>query len=259
MGMKVEITRNDLEAHLNSVLDIKKFLDNCPNGLQIEGEDSIRKIAFCVSVTIHSIQKAIELKADTMICHHGLFWNFQGAKPLIGPFFSRIKKIVKHDMNLFAYHLPLDAHLELGNAASLAKLLGARELFPFGKYKGMTTGVKFNFDRPLSSEDLVLKLKTVLHHPIMHSKPDENRSIKSLGIVTGGANNGWIDAYEEGLDGFLTGEMSEHNWHDAKEHGVHMFAGGHHATERFGVLSLKKHLEEKFHLECFFIDSNNPA
>lgn len=255
------INRDELKTYLDEFLNIKNFQDYGPNGLQIEGKASISKIAYAVSCTKESVEKAVAIGADALIVHHGLFWRFHGVRPITNEFAARIKPLIQNDINLFGYHLPLDAHLEVGNAASIAMLLKMQNLKAFGDHKGSPTGVQGNLAEIRVSE-LKQELEKLLHHPVMLSTPDENAVIQKLGIITGGANSDWVLAKEAGLDAYLTGEMSEHDWHDAKEAGVHYFAGGHNATEQFGVQSLLKHLDTKFkdlNLEHYYFPSSNPA
>ncbi|MDC9729868.1 MAG: Nif3-like dinuclear metal center hexameric protein [Methyloprofundus sp.] len=251
--------RAELNSYLENTLQAQSFQDYCPNGLQVEGTTEIKKIAFAVSATKDSIEQAVAHNADALIVHHGLFWHFQGAKTLTNSFAKRVFPLVQNQINLFAYHLPLDAHSEIGNAAVLAKLLGCRSLSPFGDYKGSSTGVKAKLPEPINAKALSIKLQAILNHDIIIASPDENQLIHSIGIITGGANKDWVLAKEAGLDAYLTGEISEHDWHESQENGIHMFAGGHYATEIFGVLSLMQQLQSNFDLECIFIDSDNPA
>jgi dinuclear metal center YbgI/SA1388 family protein len=255
----MSVKRGELKKYINSLLRPYEFSDYCPNGLQIEGAEEISKIAFAVSATINSVNIAASESAQALVVHHGLFWKFHGTRPLTGPFAKRVFPLVKNEINLFGYHLPLDAHLEVGNAASLAKLIDLDELTPFGDYKGSPTGVKGKFKTPISANELQEKLQVVLNHPVMLASPDKEEKLKSLGIITGGANSDWVLAMRGNLDGYLTGEMSEHDWHESQEAGVHMFAGGHNATEQFGIQSLMQKIEKELDVECFFIPSENPA
>lgn len=253
------IKRDELEAYLNQLLCIQEFTDYGPNGLQIEGKTSISKVAFAVSATRASIEEAVRQKADALIVHHGLFWSFHGPKTITGPFAKRVIPLIKNDINLFGYHLPLDAHPEVGNAAGISQLLALENCTPFGDHKGSPTGLKGQFNRPIKSIDLKEKLETLLNHNVILSSPNPNQVIKTIGIITGGANGGWVHSLKEGLDAYLTGEISEHDWHEAKEAGVHMFAGGHNASEQFGVQLLQKKLSEDLGIESFFLASENPA
>ena len=251
--------RNELDRFFYDMLTPASFKDYCPNGLQVEGSENINKIAFAVSATRDSINQAANLGADTLVVHHGLFWHFHGARTLTGHFAKRIFPLVQHNINLFAYHLPLDAHPEVGNATVLGQLIGCQQQSSFGDYKGCPTGIEGLLIEPLSAKELGLKLQSVLNHDVILASPDENQIIESVGIITGGANSDWVLAQKAGLDAYITGEISEHDWHESQENGIHMFAGGHYATEIFGVLALMKKIEREYSLECVFIDSDNPA
>ena len=253
------VTRQSLENFLNSLFRPELFSDYCPNGLQVEGKENIERIAFSVSATVDSVSQAVEKKADALIVHHGLFWKFHGARSITGPFSKRVKPLVQNEINLFGHHLPLDANEEVGNAKSLADLLELQDLRPFGEYKGAPLGMKGRFLKPINAIELQKKLKALLNREVWHACPQSSQEIHNLGIITGGANSEWTFCLDEGLEAYLTGEMSEHDWHESQEAGIHMYAGGHHATEKFGIQSLQKLLEKNFEIETFFIDSNNPA
>ncbi len=251
--------RNDLNIFFTDLFNPASFNDYCPNGLQIEGTETINKIAFAVSATRDSIEQTVELQADALVVHHGLFWKFHGTRTLTGSFAKRIFPLVQNKINLFAYHLPLDAHPEIGNAAVLGQLIGCQNQTDFGDYKGSPTGIKGLLSKPMTAKLLRNKLRSLLNHEVLLASPDENRVIRSIGIITGGANSDWVLAQQQGLDAYITGEISEHDWHESQENEIHMFAGGHHATEKFGIQSLMKHIQTNYDLECVFIDSDNPA
>lgn len=252
--------REELIAHLNEQLKPELFDDYCPNGLQVEGKEDIKKIVFAVSATKESVSYAYNNKACALIVHHGLFWKFHGTKPITGAFYHRISPLIKNDINLISYHLPLDGHIELGNAASIAQILNLKNIAPFGFYKGASTGVSGEFTAPITGQELKEILEKKLNHQVYYSNPVENKKIHSIGIITGGANSEWREAFKKNLDAYITGEMSEHDYHESRESGIHMFAGGHHATEKFGIQNLMKYIEKKFpEIECKFIDSDNPA
>jgi dinuclear metal center YbgI/SA1388 family protein len=256
MAQSIESIQNYLKLLLTPEL----FDDYAPNGLQVEGKKEIRRLAFAVSATQDSIRKAIDNKADALIVHHGIFWKHQGARTITGGWGQRIKLCVKHDLNLLAYHLPLDAHPEIGNAVALAKEIGLKNLSPFALFKKQPLGTKGSFSSPLSAKELQAKLEKLLHHSIILASPDENRPVRTMGIITGGANNEWVKSMDENLDAYLTGEISEYNWHDTIEAGIHYFAGGHHATERPGMKALMGKVKTDFpELEVTFFDSDNPA
>lgn len=253
------ITRSQLNDYYQVLLRPETYSDYCPNGLQIEGAEQIERIAFAVSATRDSIHQAVENKADALVVHHGLFWTFHGAKPLTGAFAQRIFPLVKNNINLIAYHLPLDGHPDIGNAATLGQLIDCKQQQPFGDYKGSVTGIKGVLEQPLTAAALQQKLAAVLKHNVILATPDNNALIRSVGIITGGANSEWRLAEKNQLDAYITGEISEHDWHESQEAGIHMFAGGHHATEQFGIQALMEKTQQQFSVECFFIDSENPA
>ncbi len=256
--MANEVSRSELTDFLNDLLGVNEYNDYGPNGLQIEGREKIRKVAFAVSAQRNSIESACAWKADAMVVHHGLFWKFHGARTLTGPFARRVLPLVRNEINLLGYHLPLDAHKTHGNAAGIARALELEDIAAFGDYKGMPTGLCGSFKEAIKGEELRDKLKNILGHEVLYSNP-ESEMIESVGIITGGANGQWTESLNLGICAYITGEMSEHDYHESREAGIHMFAGGHNATERFGVLSLKSLIEKKFGLECMFFDSENPA
>jgi dinuclear metal center YbgI/SA1388 family protein len=258
--MPMSIHRNLLLKYLNDLLTPELFEDYAPNGLQIEGQEQISKIAFAVSATQDSLNKAIEFGAQALIVHHGVFWKYQGAKSITGPWGTRIKNCIKADINLIAYHLPLDAHQEFGNAFSLATEIGLEQIEPFGSYKKQFLGSKGVLNSPLTVAEFKLKLEKILNHSVIVASENLHTKIKSVGIITGGANNDWTKAKEDNLDAYVTGEISEYNWHDSIEAGINYFAGGHHATEKFGIQYLMKKIEkDNPQLKVKFIDSDNPA
>ena len=255
----MKTTRQQLEAYFEELLKPGDFTDYGPNGLQVEGAETIEHVAFAVSATAESIAAAADQGAQALVVHHGLFWDFHGAKPIVGPFADRIKPLVRNDINLFAYHLPLDAHPFVGNNAVLCRELGIQDLTPFGEFKGSEIGQGGRLPTPVSAAELKHKLRGILDHDVILASPDEAALVASVGIVTGGANNEWPQAQAAGFDAYVTGEISEHNWHEAREAGMHFYAGGHNATERFGVQALMAQAQSFFRLDCFFIPSTNPA
>ena len=261
IGTKM-IKTKELVKDLNKYLCIYDYNDYGPNGLQVEGKDEVNTIAFAVSATQYSINKAIELGADMLIVHHGLFWQFHGTRTITGAFAKRVKPLIEKEINLVGYHLPLDAHMEVGNAKGVADKIELTNLNPFGDHKGMPTGVRGKLKNPCNAREFAKKLEEVLDHKVILSTFDEEAKVETIGIITGGANSDWIQAQRLGLDAYLTGEISEHDWHEAKEGGIHFFAGGHNATEQFGVQNLMKYIYDKYQdqkPELFYIPSENPA
>jgi len=256
----MEVTQSTLLNYLDTLLNSAQFEDYGPNGLQVEGKKTLKRVAFAVSATQDSLHQALKWGADAIVVHHGIFWKHQGSRPVTGAWGERVKLCVKNDLNLFAYHLPLDAHPEVGNASSLGREIGLIDLEPFALHKRQYNGSKGKFPTPIKARDLKEKLSLLLNHPVILASPDEEAPIRSMGIITGGANNDWVEAMKDGLDAYLTGEISEYNWHDAIEAGIHFYAGGHHATERVGIKALMEKVKKDFpNLETMFFDSENPA
>lgn len=250
----------ELEQYLKNLFRPELFDDYCPNGLQIEGCEEIKKIVFAVSATRESAEYAASVEAQAFIVHHGLFWKFHGTKPLTGTFYHRVAPLIKKDINLFAYHLPMDGHLEIGNAKSLANLLDLVNEAPFGDYKRITTGIRGELKTPLTGIELKTKLEQILNHRVLYSEPQNESPIRSIGIITGGAKAEWREALSAGLDAYLTGEMSEHDWHESREAQIHMYAGGHSATEEFGIQALMKKIAQDFpSVSVEYFHSKNPA
>ncbi|RLA60806.1 MAG: Nif3-like dinuclear metal center hexameric protein [Epsilonproteobacteria bacterium] len=253
------VNREELESFFSGLLNPQEFEDYGPNGLQITGKEKINRIAFAVSACRESITAAIAKNADCLVVHHGLFWKFHGPLTLTGAFGKRVIPLVKNDINLFGYHLPLDANLKVGNAKALADKIDLIKLNTFGDYKGMPTGAWGSFDQAIEVNKLHQLLEKILNHSVILACPEGMNKISTLGIITGGANSQWRLAKDLNLDGYLTGEISEHDWHESQEAGIAMFAGGHHATEKFGICALMEKTKDEFGIDCFFIPSNNPA
>ena len=252
------LTRDKLNLFLNQYLEVKKFDDYCTNGLQVEGRQPIKKICFSVSASRENIEKAVSMKACALIVHHGIFWKNNPVDSLKGPLKNRLVPLIKNDINLFSYHLPLDGHKKIGNAAVIAAKLGLVKIQPFCLYKGSFIGVQGCFKSKTSPAVLEKKLAHLLNHRIIVSTPSATLSLRTIGIITGGGGSFHKYASSERLDSYLTGEISENDWFDAKEAGLCLFAGGHNATEEFGIQALMKLLEKKFKVDCEFIKSYNP-
>ncbi|NOG45826.1 MAG: Nif3-like dinuclear metal center hexameric protein [Calditrichaeota bacterium] len=247
--------RNDLEKYLNNLLDLEKYHDMCPNGLQVEGRPEIKKIVTGVSACVELFEEALARNADAVLTHHGVIWNFE--KPLYkGGYKKRIKLLLENDVNLFGYHLPLDGDPAFGNNALIANLLNVQDVQPFDEYKGAYIGCSGSFDN-LPPEQLFELVKKEIN-PDAQFFPFGPEKINSIGIISGGAQKEIKEAVLQGLDVFLTGEASEHIYHYAKEEGIHFIAAGHHATEVFGVQALGKHIREKFGIEVEFVNIHNP-
>jgi len=248
--------RNDLEKYLNNLLDIDKYHDMCPNGLQVEGRVEIKKIVTGVSACVELFEEAIKRNADTILTHHGLIWNFE--KPLYkGGYKKRIKLLLEKETNLFGYHLPLDGDPTFGNNAVIANLLNVQNIQPFDEYKGAYIGCSGILENQSATKLFDLVKKEI--NPDAQVFPFGPDEINSIGIISGGAQKEIKEAVLQGMDAFLTGEVSEHIYHYAKEEGIHFIAAGHHATEVFGVQALGDHISEKFSIEVEFVNIHNPV
>ncbi|KTC85598.1 MULTISPECIES: Nif3-like dinuclear metal center hexameric protein [Legionella] len=251
------ILREELEAYLHELLACATIDDYAPNGVQIEGTGQIQRICTAVTASLEAINQAISLQADALLVHHGYFWR--GETPLIkGTKRERIAKLINHDLNLFAYHLPLDCHTELGNNACLAKLFNLESINQHQVGKTANLLWSGSFAKPISAEDFATLIKEKLQRSPLHVSGTE-KPIHRLAWCSGAAQDFIEQADALGVDAYLSGEISERTYYQAKELGIHYFACGHHATERYGIQALGNHLANKYSLEHYFIDSSNPV
>lgn len=245
---------NELRDYNASLLQTSLFKDYCPNGLQVEGRAEVRRIATAVTASQIVLDEAIAWGADAVLVHHGYFWRNEDAT-LIGIKKRRIAQLLRNDVSLLAYHLPLDAHAELGNNAQLGKLLGLVERGRFAEQNMVWLGT---LNQPLSLAQFSMMVEQKLQR-----KPqvigEGGKIIQTVAWCSGGAQGYFDQAIAQGVDAYLTGEISEQNFHLANETGVAFIAAGHHATERFGVQALGEHLANQFNLEHRFFDQANPV
>jgi dinuclear metal center YbgI/SA1388 family protein len=247
-----------LVAELDELLEIEGTADYCPNGLQVEGRETVERIITGVSASRELFRIAAELHADAVIVHHGILWNSGEAAPIVGSLRERLRILIENRMSLIAYHLPLDRHLELGNAAQLARRLGLSEIEPFGDHAGKPTGVCGVFPAPVDAEEFFAAVaEACRRQPQVF--PGGRGPVSSLAIVTGGAEREFHRAVADGLDAFITGEATEWVLHQAAEDGVHFVAAGHYATETFGVRALGQWLADTYDLDVEFVDLPNPV
>ncbi|TAJ82263.1 MAG: Nif3-like dinuclear metal center hexameric protein [Gallionellaceae bacterium] len=245
---------NELRDYIGSLLAVSRFRDYCPNGMQIEGRGAVSRIATAVSASQAVLEQATGWGADAIIVHHGYFWRSEDAC-ISGIKKRRIAHLLRHDVSLLAYHLPLDAHPELGNNAQLAKRMGWLEQGRFGEQDIASYGV-------LPQTQTLAQLGAQLGDSLRRMPQiigDPNRSIGRIAWCSGGAQSYFEQAIALGADAFITGEISEQNVHVARETGVAFIAAGHHATERYGVQALGEHLVGRFALEHRFFDQDNPV
>lgn len=246
--------REELTHYLDTLLEAARYKDYCPNGLQVEGSAEVRRVLAGVTASQALVDAAIARGADTLLVHHGWFWRGEDGR-VTGFRKARLQALLGQDINLIGYHLPLDAHPELGNNAQLAKRLGwsiegyfgDQDLGCFGSSAGTGT-----------LSDLAAQLTRELRRsPLLIG--DAGRPVRRIAWCSGGAQSYFEAAIDQGVDVFVSGEISEQHVHLARETGVAYLAAGHHATERFGVQALAAHLAERFGIECEFLDIDNPV
>lgn len=249
--------REELLIYLNQQLKPESYKDYCPNGLQVAGNDEIKKIITGVTASQALIDAAIAKQADTVIVHHGYFWKNEDPC-IVGVKHNRIKALLANNINLIAYHLPLDGNQEFGNNAELAKVLDFQEVqfleTPYGHGVGCKGKVLGEKSAPQLAEFIAEKLQ---RQPQLIQA--NNKVIKTVAWCTGGAQDLINYAAQLNVDAYLSGEISEQTFHLAKELGINYYACGHHATERYGVKALGEHIAERFNLAVEFIDIDNPV
>ncbi|MFO7742019.1 MAG: Nif3-like dinuclear metal center hexameric protein [Anaerolineae bacterium] len=244
--------RDELVDHLNDTLRVEEIEDKSQNGLQIEGPDEVSRVAFAVDGCQAAFEQAIDAGAELLIVHHGLFWS--ESQLLTGIHFDRVRTLIEGRCGLYAAHLPLDAHPEVGNNAELARLLKLEKTRPFGEYHGLEIGIAGVLDPPLEMPAFIGRLVEALSRPpirVLDYGPDE---IERVGCVSGGAASMMDQAASEGLDAYVTGETSHASYHEAAERGLNVFFAGHYATETLGVKALARRVEDELGVETLFLD-----
>ncbi len=248
---------NTIALHLNDLLKIDLIKDYCPNGLQISGKDNIQKVITAVSASQYVIEQAIKENADCLLVHHGYFWKNEDAR-IIGIKYQRIANLIKHEINLLAYHLPLDIHPALGNNVLLGELLECEAIQP--QIIQDLPGIIYlgNLIQTFNPERLMNYLWQKIQRKPLHLNC-ARKEIQKLAWCTGAGQDFFQHAIELGVDAFISGEVSERTYHLALEANVHYFSCGHHATERLGICALGEHLVDQFGIEHKFIDEANPV
>jgi dinuclear metal center YbgI/SA1388 family protein len=250
------VLRNKLADYLHELLACANFTDYAPNGIQIEGKNEIHQICTAVTASTEVIEQAATLQADALLVHHGYFWR--GEDPtIVGMKRRRIKKLLKHDITLFAYHLPLDCHFELGNNACLAKIFALDTFTTHQVDKIVNLLWSGSFAKAKTTTEFLLLLQDKLRQKPLHIAGPQ-KLIKRIAWCSGAAQDFIDKAHTLEVDAYISGEVSERTYYQAKELGIHYFACGHHATERYGVQALGNHLATQFGLQHHFIDSDNP-
>ncbi|CND99700.1 type 2 GTP cyclohydrolase I [Yersinia nurmii] len=243
----------ELETLINTELNTAAFQDYAPNGLQVEGRPEVQRIVTGVTASQALLDAAVEHRADAILVHHGYFWKNEPAI-VRGMKRNRLKTLLTEDLNLYGYHLPLDAHPTLGNNAQLARLLDIHvigeieSLLPYGE-----------FEKPINNLILKERLEKQLGRPVLHCGDHAPTDIRRIAWCTGGGQGYIQQAADFGVDAFITGEVSEQTIHIAREMGVNFYAAGHHATERGGIKALGEWLANQHGFDVTFIDIPNPA
>jgi dinuclear metal center YbgI/SA1388 family protein len=246
----MSMPRDELVSWLDTYLNTRKIPDGSLNGLQFEGADTVTRVACAVDSSLATIEAALEAKADFLIVHHGWFWKNMQA--LTGPMAKRVKAAVQGNLSLYASHLPLDLHPEVGNNIQMAKALSLKDVQPFGEDRGLNLGFKGTLPVPVSLQDLADTIQKITGEVcLVHAGGPA--MLSSVGIVSGGAAGFVNQAAQHGLDCFITGEPSHAHFADAFEYGVNAIFCGHYESETFGVRALAMKLEDTFGLPWQFL------
>jgi len=252
----MSVERPLLIQAIEQFLNVSAIADYCPNGLQVEGKAQIKRIVSGVTASQALIDAAIELQADALLVHHGYFWKGEDQR-IIGMKQRRIKALLANDINLLAYHLPLDVHPEVGNNVQLAERLGLTVSGPLEPNNPSNVGLVGELDTPLSASEFAARIEQALERaPLV---VDHQQPIKRVAWCTGAAQDYIQHAIAQGADAFITGEVSERTFHEAQENNISFFAAGHHATERYGVQALGEWLAERFDIEHHYVECPNPV
>lgn len=259
-SMAVSLT--ELQSTIRSLLRTEQFKDYAPNGLQVEGKPTIEKIVSGVTASRALIEAAIDAGADALLVHHGYFWRGE-EQTIVGIKRKRIELLLNNQISLLAYHLPLDAHAELGNNVQLGRRLGLEQTGEMGRHSNHPIGLTGRLPRPMNCAELAAHIGDCLGRDPLIIEASLGAGgasqIESIAWCTGAAQS-YIDlAVQAGVNAYLTGEISEPTVHIARESGVHFISAGHHATERYGVQALAAVLADKFDLAHQFIDIDNPV
>lgn len=247
----------DIAEYTDRYLNISRYKDYCPNGLQLESDREVSRLVCGVTACLDLIDAAADAQADAILVHHGYFWRGEDAA-LTGMKARRVRRLFETGIGLLAYHLPLDAHSEVGNNVQLARLLNMRVEGPLEDDVSAPIALRCRLDTPCSASDFAGHISDVLERePTLIA--DAATVVETVGLCTGAAQDYINYAVRHKLDAFISGEISERTTHTAREEGVCYYAAGHHATERYGVQALAQHLAEYFGFEAIFIDIDNPV
>ena len=244
--------RDALVAYLDTYLDVAGWTDKSLNGLQVEGADAVRRIALATDAALATISLAAEAGCQLLIVHHGLFWG--RVEPVTGPLRARIAALLAAELSLYASHLPLDAHPDVGNNAVLAGLLGLEDRAPFGRWGDRAIGVLGRLPESIDRAELAGRIEALLGAPADVLAFGAER-VRTVAVVSGAAAELIPEAEAAGADVFVTGETSHTAFHQARERGLNVVFAGHYATETLGVRALGDHLAQRFGIETVFLDA----
>ncbi|KFF81593.1 Nif3-like dinuclear metal center hexameric protein [Pseudomonas syringae] len=251
MAVALSTLVEEADRYLNSA----RIQDYCPNGLQVEGRPQVMRIVSGVTASQALLDAAVDAQADLVLVHHGYFWKGENLC-VVGMKQRRLKTLLKHDISLLAYHLPLDVHPEVGNNVQLARQLDITVEGPLDPENPRVVGLIGSLSEPMTARDFARRVQDALgREPLLI---EGSQMIRRVGWCTGGGQNYIDQAVLEGVDLFLSGEASEQTFHSARENDISFIAAGHHATERYGVQALGDYLARRFALEHIFIDCPNP-
>ena len=245
------MNRDELVAFLDEYLQISAYPDKSSNGLQVEGKEEVERVAFAVDTTLKTIERAAKAKADMLIVHHGMIWG--GLGYITGMHYKRLRALMESSLNLYAAHLPLDVHPEVGNNVELLKLLGLKPKGPFGDYRGLSIGYWGEFEEPQPIEKVAQIIAEKLDATVKTYEFGK-REIKTVGAVSGAGAFALEEAWKKGIDLLITGEFGHADYLTAIDLPQSVLVAGHYKTETLGVRALMGLLKERFGLDVFFID-----
>jgi dinuclear metal center YbgI/SA1388 family protein len=239
--------------HLDELLDNEGWnpVDAATNGLQVESSGDVSCVAFAVDAATQTVEEAADRGADMLVAHHGFFWG--GKEALVGQDYDRFRALVENDVALYASHLPLDAHPDVGNNALLLDCLGAEPIDRFGGFGGREVGYVGGFGSSVGTDDFAERVADAVDKepPVLGFGPDE---VETVAVLTGAGGGRVGEAAATGADAYITGEPKHRAHHDAREHGLNVFFAGHYHTETFGVRALRDEIDDEFGVETTFID-----
>jgi dinuclear metal center YbgI/SA1388 family protein len=247
----------EIGLYLNDYLNVAAFDDDAANGLQVENSGAVEKVGVAVDACLESIAKAADAGCSMLIVHHGLFWG----RPflLTGNYYKRLSALMKSDIALYAAHLPLDAHPDVGNNAQIARKIGLSNIEPFAQYHGQPIGMRGRFSAPKKLAEVAKDLEQVVGpcHALLQFGP---QTIQTIGVVSGSASDPDLitQLHDQGIDLFITGEPKHGAYYLIQELCLNIFYGGHYHTERFGPQALGEHIEKHFGLPTVYIDAPSP-